>query len=80
MATKNQSDSWRLVIHVIQNLIRTGEQGTHWDKTNKNWPTIIFFPSPSAAFLALMIGVFLDHVNNYLKNALYTASYSRFNP
>ena len=27
-----------------------------------------------------MIGVSLDHVNNYLKNALYTASYSRFNP
>ena len=27
-----------------------------------------------------MIGVFLDHVNNYLKNALYVASYSRFNP
>ena len=79
MATTNQSDPWRLDIHVIQNLIRTGEQGTHWDKTNKNWPTIIFSFS-SAAFLALMIGVSLDHVNNYLKNALYTASYSRSKP
>ena len=32
MVTKNQSDPWRLDIHVIQNLIRTGEQGTHWEK------------------------------------------------
>ena len=78
MATKNQSDPWRLDIHVIQDLIRTGEYALGQDKQKLAYYD--FFPSPSAAFLALMIGVFLDHVNNYLKNALYTASYSRLNP
>ena len=58
MATKNQSDSWRLDIHVIQNLIRTGGQGTHRDKTNKNWPTIIFFLLPVLRFLLLWLGCF----------------------
>ena len=39
MATKNQSDPWRLDIDVTQTAIRTGEQGAHWDKKNRNWPT-----------------------------------------
>ena len=58
MATTNQPDPWRLDIHVIQNLIRTGEQGTHWDKTNKNWPIIIFSFSQYCVSYSYDWGVF----------------------
>ena len=50
MATTNQSDPWRLDIHVIQNLIRTGEQGRQ-DKQKLAYYN--FFLLPVLRFLLL---------------------------